>query len=228
MDNFSPNDKCPVCNVEVRHHDENQATTCWDSMSKTKQVEEQVEALKRSGAVSQKFGQHTFEKSDKQYESNNYLSWTKARVWAPFDSVGLYLYGTQGTGKTYAARSVLYQALFYGKSVMEITAYKMLRHEALFKNYVQNTFEMPHFLLIDDIDKAEWNTKSLNYLWSLLNERSNNGNRTIITSNVKPENLRSVIGAGSENNQSTIESAMQRLHPITTLEFKGKSIRGMV
>ena len=111
---------------------------------------------------------------------------------------------------------------------MEITAYKMLRHEALFQNYEKSKFETPQLLLIDDIDKAEWNTKSLNYLWSLLNERSNNGCRTIITSNVKPDNLRSVIGAGSEGNQSTVESAMQRLHPITTIEFKGKSIRGMV
>jgi len=228
MSSFNSYDKCPACSREIRLHDTDEMNMCWDDMVKEKEMAEAIKELKRVGSVSAKFGEHTFGKSNRGYIRDYISAWIQSKQWLNSDSVGLYLYGTQGTGKTYASRSVLYDALYDGRSVMEITAYKMLRHEALFQNYSQSKFETPQLLLIDDIDKAEWNTKSLNYLWSLLNERSNNGCRTIITSNVKPDKLRSVIGAGSEGNQSTIESAMQRLHPVTTIEFKGKSIRGMV
>ena len=221
-------DKCPHCDIEIRHHDPEQYADCIDSLEHDDQSKVITDTLKSSRMVSQKFGVETFHDARPEFIGDNRTSWEEADCWIVGEDVGLYLWGPSGTGKSYAARSILYQAMdsSFRDSIYESSAYKIFSAMSRFDRDRFVDLEYIRFLLIDDIDKMDWDSKAVSALWSLLNERINNQCRTIITSNVAPDKLRSVFVSGSGGNASKIESMMQRLHPIKVLEFKGESLRG--
>ena len=219
-------DRCPYCDIEIRHHNPEQYADCIDSLEHDDKSKVITDTLKSSRMVSQQFGIETFGNSNIEFIGDNATSWEEADWWLESDAVGLYLWGPSGTGKSYAARSILYQAMEARFSVYESSAYKIFSAMSRFDRDRFVDLEYIRILLIDDIDKMDWDSKAVSALWSLLNERTNNQCRTIITSNVARYKLRSVFVSGAGGNGSKIESMMQRLHPITKLEFKGESLRG--
>jgi DNA replication protein DnaC len=221
--------KCGHCLVELIYHDEAQMIDCFEKLKHDDQNEEIVYALRQTGSVSSQFGEQTWANADPEIMAGpNMEAWEDAKKWAFGDYVSAYMWGPPGTGKTYAARCLLYESMDQRNSVTEITAYNMLKNERGFSTqYKCALLEGCTTLLIDDIDKAIWDDRALMYLLNLLDTRSTAGGKTLITSNVAPGyNLRTVLsGSSSSTNGSIIEAAMQRLHPTLTINFAGESIR---
>lgn len=229
MMQFYPNSICPICKVEVGYHDENQIKQCWKKMKSEDQASTAITTLKQSGYLSTSFGNQTFETLNPAAVALNPDSWYQVEGWLNSDSMGLYLYGSPGTGKTHAARCVMNQAVNAGYTIMETSAHKIIQKNGRYSDELFNyRLEDVAILLIDDIDKAIWNESSISILWQLLNAREDIKARTIITTNVPADKFRSIFNGGDIGNGSIIESMIQRLHPITTIGFHGESVRGMV
>ena len=75
------------------------------------------------------------------------------------------------------------------------------------------------------IDKATFDPKVVDGLWDILNDRSKNRRKTIITANLHPKEFLDMITAGTGGNVTKAESLIQRLHPTLVLEFRGESFR---
>jgi DNA replication protein DnaC len=229
MTQYYSDSVCPVCKVELGYHDEDQADICWSQMKSEDQKKSAISALKSLGDLSHSFGTQRFDALNEVVVLYNPDAWFDADKWLGSDSKGLYLHGEPGTGKTHAARCILNQALDDGLPVMEISAHKMIRCGQRFDSEsTMKRIASVDILLIDDIDKAIWNDKSIAILWELLNDRDDRGCRTIITTNVPSDKFRVIFADGHSGNGSVIESMIQRLHPIKTIAFNGISVRGMV
>lgn len=224
--------QCPICHKGIAQHSDDEIIHCRDQDDLNHHSEQVTRELFKSHRVSRMFGKQTFENWVGVEKPGNigFMPEIKCvygiKDWISTTNQSLYIHGECGTGKTYAARCVLYQAMQAGKSVAEITAYAMIKHSAMFQaEELLKPYERAQFLLIDDIDKPHWDSKALSFLWWLVNARADNGGRTIITSNVEPKKLRNVFAGTTSGNDSKLESIFQRLHPTTVVGMHGKSRR---
>jgi len=109
----------------------------------------------------------------------------------------ILLCGKTGVGKTYLAESTISECKRFGQSVIKVTAFKMneifTAYHTTFdnsrNNYLQALIDAD-VLMIDDLG-TEPIKKNITreYLYLLLNERKENGKRTIITSNLDLEGI---------------------------------------
>lgn len=107
------------------------------------------------------------------------------------DGVGLYLYGTTGTGKSYIACYVLEQAIRLGFSTFFCTVEQYKR--ALFdkdEDYIYNINESD-FTLIDDYGREFSDTKGFidSQVDEMLRYRYDRNKSTIITSNISAKDI---------------------------------------
>ena len=223
------NDKCYQCGIEMRLHTPEQMDDCWNAIKGIEQDQLLIDDAIRTMSVSPNFGTQRFSDLNPDIERLNIKSWSSVEEFKASANTGLYLYGPPGTGKTHAARCVLYQAMRARETFAETNAYKLLRMSKRFDaEATVARYERVKYLLIDDIDKADWFSSDLSFLWHLLNSWVEYGGRTIITANVAPKDFRKVFGEAGEGNSSKIEATLQRLHPVKVVDFTGKSVRGMV
>jgi DNA replication protein DnaC len=222
---------CPECGQILADHDDAKLDYCWIAMQSKKRISESIKDLVSSRRISPRFGESRFDVASTEIIDKNVEAWERCEAWLDSDFTGLYLWGKPGTGKTYAARCILYHAMAeLTATPMEVTAYDLIARAS--QNWDNADYlrraETSRFLLIDDIDKVDWRPKDLSYLWALLNTRAENLARTIITTNVSPQNFRDVFSTAGIGNDSKVEATLQRLHPIDTVEFVGGSIRGLL
>ncbi len=110
----------------------------------------------------------------------------------------LLLLGTSGLGKTFLLNSIAARVLARGFAVKKVTAYTLM--EQLLSGIRQNTDAAGSFLtvpllLIDDLGTEPMiNNITLEYLFSILNERHNAGLHTVIASNLNSEKLQERYG----------------------------------
>lgn len=212
--------KCPECGRMSLDHSESEIEACWMHIKAAEWVRSRVSLMKMSGHVARSFGTQTFTESAIEYPQD-------IMGWIESDATSLYIYGACGVGKTYAARAILYDALTSRSTVGEVTAHHLIAMARRFDGHITTAkYAQFKYLLIDDIDKPKWSSADVRFLWDLLDARATNGGRTIITTNVKPEDLRKVLSDNDNSNGSIIESTLQRLAPVATVELTGKSLRG--
>ncbi len=110
----------------------------------------------------------------------------------------LLLLGTSGLGKTFLLNSIAARVLTRGFVVKKVTAYTLM--EQLLSGIRQNTDAAGQFLtapllLIDDLGTEPMiNNITLEYLFSILNERHNGGLHTVIATNLTSEKLQERYG----------------------------------
>ncbi len=110
----------------------------------------------------------------------------------------LLLLGTSGLGKTFLLNSIAARVLARGFTVKKVTAYTLM--EQLLSGIRQNTDAAAPYLtvpllLIDDLGTEPMiNNITLEYLFSILNERHNAMLHTVIASNLTSEKLQERYG----------------------------------
>lgn len=185
--------------------------------------------LRSRGLVTERLETVSFAKSSPELEALNPEAWKTAREWT--ERHNLYLWGSVGTGKTFMALCALRRAFQRGRTVAEVTARHFAKtterfdeHKGLFPEWIR-----VDVLLVDDIDKTRWSGDRINALWELLDARSAENRRTIVTANVSPANLRELLmSATTQNdisNRSCAAAALDRLNPAIKVEMQGKSLR---
>lgn len=137
------------------------------------------------------------------------------------DTIGFYIFGGVGTGKTHLGYAVMNSLVHDNKPCFATSVPDLLekirpsRDDSEINQYKKTMREIP-FLFIDDIGKenpTEWVRTTL---WSLINHRYNWMKPTFITSNYSPSDLPS----------DSIGAIADRISEMFyTVEMTGQSIR---
>ena len=215
------------CIKPLKSHTDAEKDVCWINREMAEKLEYTVSQLRQQGRISQRVGVDSFATSTADAEGENLQSWKDCRAWLWGNQRGLYLWGPPGTGKTFAARSILQKAILGGYGVTETTASNLCAmHRRYDADEYRDNLERCKILLIDDLDKPLWKAEDLAYLWELLNARADRDGRTIITSNYNPAKIRGIFRDAAAGNESKIDATLERIAPTKTIEFMGKSLRG--
>ena len=155
----------------------------------------------------------------------NGAAWEMAKA----STGNLYLVGPPGTGKTHLARCLLNRAAYRGRTIAEGRAPAIIRAALSFgaekAPLYRGALNAACFLL-DDLDKLTLRQENLTALWEILDARTRPGMRTFITANMNPGELARRFRKIDAENSSMADAALNRLHPLTVVQFSGPSKRG--
>lgn len=197
--------------------------------SKADMFKQRVDRLRRETyqkhLIPEKGKSETFEKSKPDYEMDNADIWDRFKKISKLKS-NFWWWGEPGKSKTYIARAILNRQIDLNISVAEITALEIQEIGASFHpSRDLKKYESIGVLLIEDIDKGDWTKKGLAALWSLIDIRSKNDMRIIITSNPKPGRVSAQLRIVGGNNDSIASSMFGRLLPMEDFEMVGRNLR---
>lgn len=154
-------------------------------------------------------------------------NWTVLENWTP-DCGNFYLYGPNGVGKSAAMRYLLARSWWKGMTIADISAFdfcsKCLGFEyvGIFKEIKRR-----HVVLLDDIDKPSWTSKTLVALWELLDYRAEKQLPTLVTANMNTTKLHEVFCQVVPENTSIATAALKRLRPLMSIFVEGKDLRDL-
>ena len=154
--------------------------------------------------------------------------WNEARLWAPRDG-NLYMSGPSGVGKTFAAACILTGLVDGGPvSVAVVTGLQLAHYGSSYGHEdALEQWRSVDVLLIDDIDKGNWNPRTLPVMHYVFDGRATGKHPTIITSNIPPYGFLVMLNeAAPDYNKSYVDAIAGRLNPCTKIAFGGESLRG--
>jgi len=174
----------------------------------------------------------TFLDSNRAAEGMNRDQWVSIREHARTNEAlfasNLWLCGNAGVGKTYAARCLLNRAIGFGFSVYEVTGRELLQLGTSFSDSDKKKFKdigYASFVLVDDIDKAVYNERSVLALFEFLN--TSDGQSVVAsTANMgRDDFVKHLIKPNTGGNASTVDSIDSRLNPLAEYVFEGEDLR---
>ena len=145
---------------------------------------------------------------DKDFLKQNHENWRKVAVYskklkeATESGAGLYIYGENGAGKSFAASLILKRAMREGYSGYFIVLRKLVDiaiasfgNEAV-RNDIEKLVTEIDFLVIDELDKFYQDRKDLamNLLEDLFKKRYYSKKPLIVTSNVPSDQIKHILG----------------------------------
>ena len=136
---------------------------------------------------------------------------------------GLYIEGTNGTGKTHLAAAIALQLINEGVPVICKTSTDMLldikktfERGDISESAVLGIYKSADLLIIDDLGKEQCSDWSMSILYSILNDRYEDMKPTIITTNYGAEDLiRALTPKGYDNTK--IVAIISRLRETSTV-----------
>ena len=141
------------------------------------------------------------------------------------ETENLLLMGAGGLGKTFLLNSIFARVIDRGKSAVRITAYRMF--EAMRRQHVGNEPDYDGFsslletplLLIDDLGtEPMMRNITVEYLFTLLNERNAARRHTVVATNLTPAQIKERYG------ERVASRLLDRTRCAPVL-FKGKDLR---
>lgn len=132
----------------------------------------------------------------------------------------VFIFGSVGTGKTYLAKVMLAEAWKSGRTIGEVSGYRIERQAARYADDpLWSQYRRVGLFLIDDLDKMAFTPAACGALWELLDVRKEKRLRTVITSNEDAGTIAKMADS------KALRSALDRLKPVLKIELLGKSLR---
>jgi hypothetical protein len=177
--------------------------------------------------AAQRYGGICFENSNPKKE--NPRAYQLAKAWKPLTS-NVYICGHIGTGKSYLAECMGYKAArAHGLGVDRLTANRFCDAVSVRFNSRGSggldALGRIQVLILDDIDKAPWNSVSLTWLWEILDTRRTKQRSTIFTSNYAIEQMQQHLEQFNSKNPALIKAILDRFRPYLEIVLTGDSLR---
>lgn len=209
-----------------------------EEAERRRRMQERIDRLLMKSGIKKRFQQRTFEnfrtdtkgradsyKAAKEYADN----WTLHRARGD----GLYIEGTNGTGKTHLAAAIALQLIKEGVPVICKTSSDLLMDIKrtfdsgdISEAAVLDIYKKADLLIVDDLGKEQCSDWSMSTLYSIFNDRYEDMKPTIITTNYNADDLvRALTPKGYDNTK--IVAIISRLRETSTvLTMAWADIRG--
>lgn len=206
-------------------------------------MKERVEKLLGKSGIKKRFQQRTFP-NFRQDTAGRKRAYTTAKEYADNFALhqargdGLYIEGTNGTGKTHLAAAIALQLISEGIPVICKTSADLLLDiktsfdkEGAREKDVLDVYKQVDLLIIDDLGKEQCSDWSMSTLYSILNDRYEDMKPTIVTTNYNNEGLvKALTPKGTDNSKITaIISRLRETSTVMTMawaDWRGGDHRG--
>ncbi len=203
-----------------------------------RRLRERVERLLGESGIKKRFQQRTFEnfRCDTKGRAASYrIAKAYADSWDLHyaNGDGLYIEGTNGTGKTHLAAAIALQLISQGVPVICKTSSDLLMDikrsfdcDELSEAQVLDIYKRVDLLIVDDLGKEQCSDWSMSTLYSIFNDRYEDMKPTIITTNYSADDLiRALTPKGYDD--SKIVAIISRLRETSTvMTMAWQDIRG--
>lgn len=205
-----------------------------------KELRERLDRLVGKSGIKKRFQQRTFEnfKCDTRGRSYSYkIAKEYADGWMMHytNGDGLYIEGTNGTGKTHLAAAIALQLIGQGVPVICKTSSDLLMdikksfdNSGISEAQVLDVYKDVDLLIVDDLGKEQCSDWSMSTLYSIFNDRYEDMKPTIITTNYNVDDLIRVLTPKGYDN-GKIVAIISRLRETSTLiTMAWEDIRGSI
>lgn len=235
-------DTIAIWNPVLPRCDCEQATAYWQEQDRQAAEEAQREAeAKRRRAMQQRverlLGQSGIKKRFRQRTFPNFRTDTPGRkknygiakeyadnfAYHQARGDGLYIEGTNGTGKTHLAAAIALQLIHEGVPVICKTSSDLLLDikksfdgDGMRESDVLDIYKRVDLLIIDDLGKEQCSDWSMSTLYSILNDRYEDMKPTIVTTNYNADALVAALTPKGFDN-TKIVAIISRLREVSTV-----------
>lgn len=203
-----------------------------------RRMRDRVARLLGESGIKKRFQQRTFEnfRCDTKGRAASYkIAKAYADGWKMHyaNGDGLYIEGTNGTGKTHLAAAIALQLIGQGVPVICKTSSDLLMDikrsydsEDVSEAQVLDVYKRVDLLIVDDLGKEQCSDWSMSTLYSIFNDRYEDMKPTIITTNYSADDLiRALTPKGYDD--SKIVAIISRLRETSTvMTMAWQDIRG--
>lgn len=191
-------------------------------------MQQKIERLLGRSGIKKRFQQRTFRnfRCDTQGRKKNYST---AKEYADNFAYhrargdGLYIEGTNGTGKTHLAAAIALQLIGEGIPVICKTSSdlfmdikKSFHDNGAQEHEVLEVYKKVDLLIIDDLGKEQCSDWSMSTLYSILNDRYEDMKPTIVTTNYNVDTLANALTPKGFDN-TKIVAIISRLREVSTV-----------
>lgn len=185
-------------------------------------MRERIDTLLKKSGIKKRFQQRTFPnfRCDTPGRKKNYdIAKEYADHFRYHASIGegLYIEGTNGTGKTHLAAAIALQLIHEGVPVICKTSSDLLTDikrsfddDSLNEAQILDVYKQVDLLVIDDLGKEQCSDWSMSVLYSILNDRYEDMKPVIVTTNYNADQLAAALTPKGFDN-SKIVAIISRL-----------------
>lgn len=237
---FKPRCDCEKAQAYWAEQDRQEAErkATEEEAKRRKAMQEKVERLLGKSGIKRRFQQRTFPnfrcntpgrkknyQIAKEYADN--FTYHKAR------GDGLYIEGTNGTGKTHLAAAIALQLINEGIPVVCKTSSDLLgdikrsfSFEGAKEHEVLDVYKKVDLLIIDDLGKEQCSDWSMSTLYSILNDRYEDMKPTIVTTNYNADELVQALTPKGFDNTKIVAIISRLRETSTVMTMAWEDIRG--
>lgn len=237
---FLPRCNCEQAQVYWREQDRKEAErrAAKEEAKRRKAVRRRIEKLLGQSGIKRRFQRRTFPnfRQDTPGRRKNYAI---AKEYADHFEYhrakgdGLYIEGTNGTGKTHLAAAIALQLIHEGVPVICKTSSDLLLDVkksfdggGVRESDVLDIYKRVDLLIIDDLGKEQCSDWSMSTLYSILNDRYEDMKPTIVTTNYNADDLIAALTPKGFDNSKIIAIISRLRETSRVMTMAWADIRG--
>lgn len=209
-----------------------------EETKRRKAMREKTDRLLRQSGIKKRFQQRTFpnfrcDTAGRQQNYNIAKEYADNFAYHKANGDGLYIEGTNGTGKTHLAAAIALQLINEGIPVVCKTSSDLLLDikKAFDSEYVKehevlSVYKKVDLLIIDDLGKEQCSDWSMSTLYSILNDRYEDMKPTIVTTNYNTEQLVNALTPKGYDNTKIIAIISRLRETSTVMTMAWQDCRG--
>lgn len=239
---FLPRCDCEQAQAYWQEYDRKEAErkAAEEEEKRRKAMQQRIERLLGRSGIKKRFQQRTFEnfRCDTPGRKKNYAIAKEYADNFPLHKArgdGLYIEGTNGTGKTHLAAAIALQLIGEGIPVICKTSSDLLLDikksfddSSVNEAQVLDVYKRVDLLIIDDLGKEQCSDWSMSTLYSILNDRYEDMKPTIVTTNYNADALINALTPKGFDNTKIVAITSRLRETSTVMTMAWTDIRGSV
>lgn len=203
-----------------------------------RELQDRIDRLLSNSGIKKRFRQRTFDNFRRDTEGRR-RSYEVAKEYADHwqehkeKGDGLYIEGTNGTGKTHLAAAIALQLIGEGVPVICKTGSDLLTdikrafdNPELQEHQILDVYRRVDLLIVDDLGKEQITDWSMSTLYSIFNDRYEDMRPTIITTNYNTDGLVAALTPKGYDDTKIVAIVSRLRETSTVLTMAWKDIRG--